>query len=212
MHNFTAVQGSIRRGKNFKRKARQVVMAIIRVIRGCGERHYVRSGTVVFCRWWKLFRRLQSGIRRKTRLTIHGECHSLANGGRHVVASDAQIRPHLSPLDTMELQQRTVVGLVLLESATTCAPRKRFLSAYFLENRPPPMHTHTHTHDIHLLASSNASHSLVSVDFLSSSRIAFHSRTSVVDFFFLRFYVLDSAKGRDTIIHICGKQRACEDR
>ena len=121
-------------------------MAIIRVIRGCGERHYVRSGTVVFCRWWKLFRRLQSGIRRKTRLTIHGECHSLANGGRHVVASDAQIRPHLSPLDTMELQQRTVVGLVLLESATTCAPRKRFLSAYFLENRPPPMHTHTHTH------------------------------------------------------------------
>lgn len=70
----------------------------------------------------------------ESKLTIHGECHSLANGGRHVVAGDAQIRPHLSPLDTMELQHRTVVRLVLLETAATCAPRKPLSLHVFLEN------------------------------------------------------------------------------
>lgn len=103
------------------------------------------------------------GLEKKNKLTIHGECHSLANGRRHVVASDAQIRSHLSPLDTMELQQRTVVGLVPLESVTTCAPRKRFLSAYFLENWPFP----------HLLPSTNTCLLSLTSYFLPFLRIAF---------------------------------------
>lgn len=60
-------------------------------------------------------------------LTIHSERHPLANRWRHVVAGDAEIRPHLPPLDTVEMQQRTVVVVVLLESATTCVHRRNIL-------------------------------------------------------------------------------------
>lgn len=62
----------------------------------------------------------------KFELTIHSERHPLANCWRHVVAGDAEIRSHLSPLDTVEMQQRTVVVVVLLESATTCVHGRTF--------------------------------------------------------------------------------------
>lgn len=74
----------------------------------------------------------KSERRKEGELTIHGEHHSLANGRRHVVAGDAEIHPHLSSLDAMELQEGTVVVLVLLESASTCAHvRKRYCRVVF---------------------------------------------------------------------------------
>lgn len=60
-------------------------------------------------------------------LTIHSERHPFANRWRHVVAGDAEIRPHLPPLDTVEMQQRTVVVIVLLESTTTCVHGRNIL-------------------------------------------------------------------------------------
>lgn len=63
----------------------------------------------------------------QTELTIHSERHPFANRWRHVVAGDAEIRPHLPPLDTIEMQQWTVVVVVLLESATTCVHERNIL-------------------------------------------------------------------------------------
>lgn len=69
-------------------------------------------------------------------LTIDSERHPLANRRRHVVAGDAEIRPHLPPLDTVEMQQRAVVVVVLLESATTCVHgTTHFTSLYVLLER-----------------------------------------------------------------------------
>lgn len=68
-------------------------------------------------------------------LTIHSERHPFANRWRHVVAGDAEIRPHLPPLDTVEMQHRTVVVVVLLESATTCVHRRNILPCMYAEKR-----------------------------------------------------------------------------
>lgn len=69
----------------------------------------------------------RNGLRERMGLTIHSERHSFANRWRHVVASDAEIRPHLPPLDTVEMQQWTVVVVVLLESAPTCVHGRNIL-------------------------------------------------------------------------------------
>lgn len=71
--------------------------------------------------------RIWNGSCERMELTIHSERHPFANRWRHVVAGDAEIRPHLPPLDTVEMQHRTVVVVVLLESATTCVHGRNIL-------------------------------------------------------------------------------------